>query len=73
MCLGIIEYFGGHESFDIKIDRLSMFDSISTILKTVYDISLHQKTAKAINNKRMAIEERLVRSRTEYGQYEQSK
>ena len=61
VCLGLIEYFGGHESFEIKIDRLSMFDSIWTILNTVHDISLHQKTAKAINNKRMVIEERLVR------------
>ena len=51
VCLGFIEYFGGHETYGIKIDRLSMFDSVGTILKSVYDISLHQKTAKAIDNK----------------------
>ena len=58
MCLSVIERFWGHESFG---DEQSLFDhDIRDTLESVYKISLHQKTAKAIGQKKKNIEKELA-------------
>ena len=59
MCFGFINRFREHESF--VNDKLPMRDVIRWILEGINSVALHKKTAKAINNKRSSIEEKLVR------------
>ena len=67
MCLSIIEKFGTRECFegDESIRSFSgarpIFHGIKDILKTIHDVSLHQKTAKAIRSKKEDIEQELAR------------
>jgi len=62
MCLNFIGRFGGHESFHINDDcNLSLFVNIEYTFQSIYNVSLHQKTAKAIRSKRGGIEDNLVR------------
>ena len=62
LCLTFIERFGLNNSFDQEKDSLSsLFSSIESILRYIYWIGWHTKTAKAIRNKRHTIEEELAR------------
>jgi len=70
MCLGFIEQFSEHESFHDN-DELSMNNSseidvpmytvIECIFQSINNVSLHQKTAKAIRSKKSSAEKKLVR------------
>ena len=61
MCLNFIGRFGDHESFRIDDDdTLSLFDNVENAFEKVHEVSLHQKTAKAIRSKRQDIESELV-------------
>ena len=55
MCLSFIGRFGGHESF------CALYNHIESIFYIINDVSLHQKTAKAIRSKRIVTEDKLVR------------
>jgi len=57
MCFDFIERFYRHSS--ITIDD-GLFYFIEHIFRDIYDLSLHQKTAKAIKSKKIIIEEKLV-------------
>jgi len=57
MCLGFIERFYSHSS--VNVDE-GLFYFIGRVLTIVHDLSLHQKTAKAITSKKIIIEEKLV-------------
>jgi len=50
MCLGFIERYGQHESF--RVGTAPMHDIIECILQNVNKVSLHKKSAKAIESKR---------------------
>ena len=60
MCLSFIER-GGQEHFE-RDDEESLYQCVHDILIIVYEVSLHQKTAKAIRSKRNKIWEKLVGS-----------
>ena len=59
MCLGFIERFNEHESFEN--DEVPMYSVIENIFMNIQLISLHQKSAKAIRSKKSSIEEKLLR------------
>ena len=59
MCLNLVDRFGGHESF--CDENKSLYKHIESIFCIINDISLHQKTAKAIRSKRIVTEDKLVR------------
>ena len=59
MCLNLVDHFGGHESFCDE-DK-SLYNHIESIFYIINDISLHQKTAKAIRSKKIVTEDKLVR------------
>ena len=59
MCLNLVDCFGGHGSFCDE-DKL-LYNHIESIFYIINDISLHQKTAKAIRSKRIVTEDKLVR------------
>jgi len=59
MCLNFVDRFGGHESFCDE-DK-SLYNRIESIFYIINDISLHQKTAKAIRSKKIVTEDKLVR------------
>ena len=64
MCISIIERFGRSRLFSMsRGDENSLFQEIQRTIKTVYLISLHKKTAKAIASKREVIAEELLRLR----------
>ena len=66
---GVADYSHLVDGTKLSLERLkngkllsneySLFQSIQSILISVYDISLHQKTAKAIRSKKSAVKERL--------------
>ena len=58
MCLGFIGRFGIGSAVLLNFDLL---ERIEQVFKLIYEISLHQKTAKAIKHQRVKIEEKLVR------------
>jgi len=61
MFLGFIGQFGMHEYFPKERDeRSSLCSAIDCTLLGVYEISMHQKSWKAIRNKRTDIEEKLA-------------
>jgi len=57
MCLGFIGRFGVGSVVLLNFDLL---DHIEQVFKLIYEISLHQKTAKAVRSKRQQIEDKLV-------------
>ena len=57
MCFGFMERFYSHSS-TTNDDRLFYF--IEHIFRDIYDLSLHQKTARAIRSKKIIIEEKLL-------------
>ena len=61
MCLTFLEKFGGHESFEEnELDALSLSTCIRYTFEYIHEVSLHQKTAKAIRSKKSGIEDMLV-------------
>jgi len=69
MCLNFIDSFGAHMSCEEGSDsrcqctkclKSSLYNHIASMFKNIYDVVLHQKTAKAIRSKRGSIEEKLV-------------
>jgi len=64
MCLSFVERFGQSRLFSMsRGDENSLFQEIQRTIETVYLISLHKKTAKAIASKREVIEKELLRLR----------
>jgi len=64
MCLSFVERFGQSRLFSLsRGDENSLFQEIQRTIETVYLISLHKKTAKAIASKRVVIEKELLRLR----------
>jgi len=61
MCLLFLEKFGGHESFENnEHDALSLSTCIRYTFEYIHEVSLQQKTAKAIRSKKSGIEDMLV-------------
>ena len=58
MCLCFVQQFGSDESF-LNDTFMSIFDYIKRIFKSVHEVSLHKKSAKAIRHKREDIEKEL--------------
>ena len=58
MCLGFIGRFGNGSNVLLNF---ALLDHIEKVFRLIYEVSLHQKTAKAIKHQRVEIEERLVR------------
>ena len=64
MCMSIIERFGQSRMFCAKKgNEQSTFEHLHGIIETVYQITLHKKTSKAIASKRGVIEKELLRLR----------
>ena len=65
MCFGFIKQFNTHISCEENTTGnsqclLSLFRGIQNILKSIHDIALHQKTAKAIRSKKTVVMETLA-------------
>jgi len=60
MCLDFIDKFGKIASIDQEDDGPKLFPFTRRIFRAIHEVSLHQKTTKAIRSKRVEIEKRLL-------------